>query len=730
MFRIPILVAIGFAAAATAIVLSGRERLPYFLGQTLTQPVLSRVTFERVNQLRTAEVRKLAQQEVPNYYRLNRALLDGIQAEFRDLLAAVKSAEALEHFTAAAGERWSLDEQAFAALHRLADDAGSAKFRRETESIVQRVAGQDMVLRAEVEREIRSTAGIVKLDRGDGIFIPVPKERLTYAVNSDHVDRLAQRAVKQAFDPSVRPALISIIKSAITPDHDRLDPVYLFDVDYTKKQIDEAGMLAAVTDSYQVGDRLVQAGVLDGEGLALLQAEHEEFLAQRRIDPILIGQWREEVAGLLGIVLLISAGLSIFTDRTHSRVAQNPARAMGLALLLLLMLLADRVVIVGMGASPIWSIATTAMTAAILTIAYSQLFAIGVAAMLAMMTILTLEASFGMLIIHLVVAAATALMLRDIRTRLRMVEVGGMTALAASAGALAVGLMQQQSAQTVAKLAAFAALASFAGISIVLVLLPVIERAFQITTSLTLLEWADTSNPLLRHLIEKAPGTWQHSHLLGSMAEAAAEEIGANGLLVRVGAYYHDIGKTFKPEYFVENQRGKMNVHDRLAPTMSLLVILAHVKDGLAMAREHGLPRMLHSFIAEHHGTTVVRYFHAIAAQGAKASGGRDRPVSETEFRYPGPKPQSRESAILMLCDGVEGAVRSLQDPTPGRIESVVHEITMARLMDGQFDACDITLKELSRVEQSLVKSLRAFHHGRIAYPKSPEGQAPQVHIA
>ena len=174
-----------------------------------------------------------------------------------------------------------------------------------------------------------------------------------------------------------------------------------------------------------------------------------------------------------------------------------------------------------------------------------------------------------------------------------------------------------------------------------------------------------------------------------------------------------------------------MNAHRGLAPTMSLLVILTHVKDGLALAREHGLPPILQPFIAEHHGTTVVKYFHAMATQEAKAGGRDPREISDTEFRYPGPKPSSRESAILMLCDSVEGAVRALQDPTPGRIESVVHEITIDRLMDGQFDDCEITLKELSRVEQSLVRSLRAIYHGRIAYPdRKTEPTSSQLRIA
>jgi putative nucleotidyltransferase with HDIG domain len=318
-------------------------------------------------------------------------------------------------------------------------------------------------------------------------------------------------------------------------------------------------------------------------------------------------------------------------------------------------------------------------------------------------------------------------MLKEIRARMKMVQVGVATSIAAGIATFFVNLADGQVSWSEP---AKAMLAAMAGISLVLVLLPVIERFFKVTTSLTLLEWADTSRPLLRQLIEKAPGTWQHSHMLGNMAEAAAEEIGANGLLARVGAFYHDVGKICKPHYFVENQQANINAHTGLAPTMSLLVILAHVKDGLALAREHGVPYVLHQFIAEHHGTTVVKYFHAMAAQEAKAGGPKAREVSETEFRYPGPRPRSKETAILMLCDGVEGAVRTLSDPTPGRIEARVHDIVMNRMMDGQFDDCDITLKDLARIEQSLVKSLRAIHHGRISYPTTREPAEAAVRTA
>jgi cyclic-di-AMP phosphodiesterase PgpH len=271
--------------------------------------------------------------------------------------------------------------------------------------------------------------------------------------------------------------------------------------------------------------------------------------------------------------------------------------------------------------------------------------------------------------------------------------------------------------------AAAAATAAIAAGFIVQGILHYYERIFGIATSLTLLEWCDAGQPLLRKLAQEAPGTYSHALILSQMADEASSAIGANGLLARVGALYHDIGKTQKSHYFVENQEARMNRHDRLSPTMSLLIILGHVKDGIEMARAYGLPRVLHQFIAEHHGTTVVKYFHHAASEKAAKDSrikGRHDQVSENEFRYPGPKPRSKESAILMICDSCEGAVRALPEPTAGRIEALIHQMVMDRLNDGQFDDCDITLRELNTVERSLVKSLCAIHHGRIKYPSKP----------
>ena len=726
--RWPLVIATGFWACATLIVIYGDEPLAYSTDQILKQPVLSRVDFERVNKFQTEDRRRKAQQAVPNYFWLNVPLIEAIQAGFRDLHAAVKASEDLAAYRLAHAKRWPLNESEFDVFKASADEVGSEQFRLKVDNLARWFAEEPMVEQAEVEREPRTTSSHVMLDRGDGGFRSVPKERLTYARESSDVESLADSVVIRClFHETMRSVLRAIIIEAISPGGGRYQPVYVFDDTFTKGELQEAGNVDPVKDRYEKGDRLVKAGKITEEALVLLKTEHAEYLEQRHINPELRAQWRDKRIGLMGIILLATVGLSIFAYRCQRRVVQKAPRALALAGFLLLMLLFDRFVLPELSDSPMWVVITITMTAAILTISYSQLFALGTTAVLALISVPTIAAPYSLLIVLMSVATASVLMLREIRRRIKMVEVGVVTSAVASFSALLVGLAE---GQVVGRDVAVAALAALAGTSLVLVLLPVIEKVFRITTSMTLLEWADTSRPMLRQLIEKAPGTWQHSHLLGSMAEAAAEEINANGLLARVGAYYHDIGKTCKPNYFIENQEAKMNAHQGLAPTMSMLVILAHVKDGLSLAKEHRLPPALHQFIAEHHGTTVVKYFHAMAEQEARTEGRNSREVSDTEFRYPGPKPRSKETAILMLCDGAEGAVRSLQDPTPGRIENKVHEILMARLMDGQFDECDITLRELARVEQSLVKSLRAIHHGRIAYPKSAESTEAQVRSA
>jgi hypothetical protein len=254
---------------------------------------------------------------------------------------------------------------------------------------------------------------------------------------------------------------------------------------------------------------------------------------------------------------------------------------------------------------------------------------------------------------------------------------------------------------------------------IVLGILPFIERAFKITTSMTLLELADITQPLLKRLAIEAPGTYSHSLQVATLSEAAAEAVGTNSLLCRVGSYYHDVGKIHKAEYFVENQTDGVSRHLNLTPSVSYLIIAGHVKDGVEMAREYNLPPSIIGIIQQHHGTTLVEYFYRQACARQTQCDPEGPAPADHEFRYPGPKPRTKESAIVMIADAVESAMRSMKEPTAGRVEDLVHSLTAKRLADGQFDECDLTIRDMARIERSMVKTLMSIYHGRISYPST-----------
>ena len=259
--------------------------------------------------------------------------------------------------------------------------------------------------------------------------------------------------------------------------------------------------------------------------------------------------------------------------------------------------------------------------------------------------------------------------------------------------------------------------------------LPMLEHLFQITTDVSWLELSDLNHPLLRRMTIEAPGTYHHSLVVANLAEAAAEKIGANATLCRVCSYFHDVGKLVKPDYFTENMNFERNPHDDLAPTMSALIIIAHVKEGVDLALTHKLNKQIIDVIQQHHGTSLVYYFYqrALQQQEDARAGGKimnireeDIPeVQEESFRYSGPKPQTKESAIVSLADIVESASRSLEKPTPQKIEQLVNELIEERIADGQLDECDLTLGELRLIAERFRFTLMTMLHTRIAYPKA-----------
>jgi putative nucleotidyltransferase with HDIG domain len=235
---------------------------------------------------------------------------------------------------------------------------------------------------------------------------------------------------------------------------------------------------------------------------------------------------------------------------------------------------------------------------------------------------------------------------------------------------------------------------------------------FGYTTDIKLLELANLDRPILRKLMLEAPGTYHHSVVVGSLVEAAADAVGANPLLAKASGYYHDVGKIKKPLYFIENQAGGENKHDKLAPSMSSLILIAHVKDGVEIARHHKLGRAIIDIIQQHHGTSLIAYFYEKASQ---LKGTDD--VKMEHFRYPGPRPQTKEAGLVLLADAVEAASRSLENPTPARIKGLVQKIINKLFLDGQLNECELTLRDLHEIARSFNKILTGIHHHRIEYP-------------
>tara|TARA_Y100000590_G_scaffold467657_1_gene647280 strand:- start:200 stop:2533 length:2334 start_codon:yes stop_codon:yes gene_type:complete len=323
-------------------------------------------------------------------------------------------------------------------------------------------------------------------------------------------------------------------------------------------------------------------------------------------------------------------------------------------------------------------------------------------------------AGTDVLFLTMVGGAAAAMSVRVVRRRAQTWVFVAIISLSYSVVILALALLEERSASEIAFSLGWAGSNAALSAIIAMGFVPVFEWFTGITTDQTLLEWADPNRSLLRSLSLEAPGSYAHTINVANLGELAANSIGAHGLLCRVGLYYHDVGKVLKPHYFVENQLEGSNPHDKLKPDTSASIVREHVTEGLKLAVEDNVPKIVRNFITEHHGTQSIAFFYG----RAKDEFGEDN-VNEDDFRYPGPKPQSRETAIAMMADSIESAIRVLQDPTPERVRILVEEIIDSKQQDGQLDEAPLTLSEITLLKETFVKALSGIYHHRITYPST-----------
>jgi len=521
-----------------------------------------------------------------------------------------------------------------------------------------------------------------------------------------------------------------IVRERLTREPRR--PTFTYEADATTQaQTAAAAAVQDVVRSVPKGQVIFSRGdVLDQAQLDLFRREMAEFHRQAPAWSIWAGRLGVAVA-----VLALSGILAGYVGVFSPSIARRSARILWLAIVLFVALASTTIIAVLKPELTLMALLTpTTLVAILLAVAYTPRTALALGAVLAGLAVLALNLGFTSYLLCAIGVATAVSLLGDISRRraiVRMsVSVAGVLAIAAAGIALidqppTEALLAQTLTQSLQ-----AAISGLLAGMVTLFVLPYIERVFDIATGMTLIELRDPKQPLLREMQQRAPGTYNHSLNVAAIAESAAASIGADALLTYVGCLYHDIGKINKPEYFVENQARGHNKHDKLSPAMSLLVIVGHVKDGLEMARENRLPKALHHFIEAHHGTTLVEFFFRRAKQKAEDKSAEtqqeadsEKLPSELDYRYPGPRPRTKEVAIVMLADAVESATRTLPEPTPSRIDALVRDFANRRLMDGQFDDCDLTLRELNTISDSISKSVASIYHGRVSYsdPKKPD---------
>ncbi|MBX3421194.1 MAG: HDIG domain-containing protein [Pirellulaceae bacterium] len=715
----------------------------YREGQIPDRDIVARVAFDLVDDQQTKLLRDQRRRETLCTYENRTQAITQLRSALQNQMLSLVTAKSAAELTAEQARDLELliknlgsdptpltSEAALTHIRSLLSDSDqSTKFNQALQLILNPIAESGVIKSLSHDSDQGSQRSIIVIPIGsptDEVFVDVSKVRYAdvIATLSSRVSEVLQREFSS---PDV-PAVARIVSHYLVQN---LPETLTYRADLSEKAriSAEAAVPDAMVSYFPTVSRLAAAGqpITRQNHLPLLRAEYDAWVAQ-----LGAGVKVTRLLCILGMILAFYTFCGAYIYYLHDAKLLTQTVPM----LRLLSLVLFGCVVSKFAASDPWQaeIVPVLITAIVMTITFGRQLTILISICSALMVSLAVGLNMVQLVTMCSGSCAAAMFVGRIRTRSKLIYVGlatGAVVAITHLGAdtiIGTFLPRTLDAGAEASTAAWTTLMAsvvgeplrigalaFLAAAVVAGVLSFIEPVFGVQTDLRLLELGDASHPLLRQLAQRAPGTYNHSISVAAIAEAAADSIGAHGLLTRVGAYFHDIGKMFKPNYFVENQDASGNCHDTLQPAMSTLVIIAHVKDGSDLARQHRLPTRIVDFIEQHHGTTLVEYFYREATKRSQDDPNKEE-VSETAFRYPGPKPQTLEAAVLMLADSVESASRTLVEPTVSRLQSLVDKIAMSKLLDGQFDECGLTLLQLDQVKSSLVKSLTAIYHGRVKY--------------
>lgn len=531
------------------------------------------------------------------------------------------------------------------------------------------------------------------------------KDRMTtldasFIINEDKPEEIimAKNLIDTAFDDSNFPKAIREIGKSIANVEVRVNTIY-------DKEKTDLAIETARKNVKPVMIKKDQIIVKEGEPITLEQKTLLESLGL--LDNSSNFEWSLylSLAGLVCLVILLQW---FYLYKYHAEIFNDTRRLIMLNILSIIAILLARILgIISLFAIPL------ACIPMLMTILIDDEVSIALNILNCILISVAVKFNLEITLLAVLNSIVGVMLLKKMQQRNDILYSSIYIALINLALYLSMGFLLSNSIIDVLKKAGMVFLASIISGVLTIGFLPFFESIFDIVTTVKLLELSNPNHPLLKRLLLEAPGTYHHSVLVANLSEVAAEAVGANPVLARVSSYYHDIGKIKRPYFFKENQLGNDNPHDKITPNLSTLIIISHVKDGLEFAKEFKIPKVIQDVIQQHHATSLVKYFYVTMKN---ASENPDE-IKEEDFRYQGPNPESKEAAIIMLSDAVEAAVRSIPNPTKGKIEEMVNNIIKGRLNDGQLDNCDLTLKDLEKIRKAFLKVLSGIYHERIEYP-------------
>jgi putative nucleotidyltransferase with HDIG domain len=634
------------------------------------------IVFEDKN--KTTEQRRLAAEKVEKVFVKDPQVSIGVQQDISDVAGALREVQGDE----------SLDKDA--RIDKLKDILPFTLNDGDLEKLAESSPGYTQ----QVENSLKGMIAL-SMEEGDGITQD--------SLEEDERD-IAGQITRMSLPQHYENLSISIIELYLRPNA-------FIDYEMTRQKQEEAMALVAPTMiSVKESEKIIGEGeIVTEEHLAKLQALG---LTRTKLP------WTS-VMGILMLTVLLTVVVLFYLFQQNREIYDHPGHVYLLGIIVIAVLAVGKAIIAinvnqwpEFGAQFGYMVPLAAAGMLIAILLDSRLAVLVVAVMSFMLAIMTgNQLRFGL--VGLIGGITGVYSVSKLSQRGDLVRAGFYTSGANVVAIFIVGLVMETPLGLL--ISTSLALGITSGILSSILTngsLPFLEHTFQITSPVRLLELSHPNNVLLKRLLTEAPGTYHHSIIVGNLAEAAADVVGGESLLVRVGAYYHDIGKIKRPYFFIENQMTCDNPHDKIAPSLSTLILTSHVKDGVEMAREHRLPQRIIDIIEQHHGNGLVSYFYHKALESD-----RTETITEEEFRYEGPKPQTKEAALVMLADSVEAAVRSLQNRTAGRVEGLVRKIIKDKLNDGQLDECDLTLKDLDVIAAAFVRVLTGIFHSRIEYP-------------